>query len=451
MQPPSFPRIDFIGLNGGVPAFAILCSLGVVIVASLLPSVQTSRVPLSGGLKQSSRGVAAGSGIRDFLVVGQVAVAMLLLFGGLLFGRSFAALLSVRPGFSQQAALTMHLTVPRANFPKDQHVAAYYRRLEERIKTVPGVVEAGFINRLPLSGLAQTGGIEFEGKEAAPQVDWRSATPGYFGAMGIPLVRGRGLADEDRADGPPVGVIDTVLAKMVFGDENPVGKRFRRGSIPGQPNDQPWSEIVGVVGHVLNDSLEREGRPQAYWPETQRTQDRAALVVRTAGASFVLCKRGDRADPAGEPGTAVLRRPDDRRLDVAEYADKDADDQPGHAVRIRVDGAGVPGTLWGYRLHNRVARTRVRDPNGPGSERWRSAPRRLPEDGPNGGNGRGDWIHVVLASQPSPAKLPIWYRQPRFSFLDVGSGAADRRGMLAGLGPAWRAAKADPAQTLRAG
>jgi putative ABC transport system permease protein len=182
----------------------------------------------------------------------------------------------------------MHLAASRDKFPEDRQIAEYYRRLAERVKTIPGVIDAGFVNRLPLSGTSQTGGVEFEGKSQGSSaagmfmVDWRSATPGYFGAMGIPLLRGRLFTDQDGPDSRRVGLIDAEMAKRIFGNEDPIGKRFRQSLGPNFPNDTPWSEIVGVVGHVLNDSLEQDVRPQVYWPETQRAQERAALVVRTA-------------------------------------------------------------------------------------------------------------------------------------------------------------------------
>jgi putative ABC transport system permease protein len=138
------------------------------------------------------------------------------------------------------------------------------------------------VNRLPLSGIAQTGGVEFEGRTGSYDSDWRSATPGYFEAIGIPLHQGRLFTIGDREGSPAVGLIDERLARRVFRAEDPVGKRFRR-YLPSLAKQDSWSEIVGVVGHVLNDSLERDARPQVYWPETQRAQDRGALVVRTVG------------------------------------------------------------------------------------------------------------------------------------------------------------------------
>jgi len=280
--PSNTPRIASIGMHGPVVCFAAGASLLVVLLASLLPGRIAARNHPAGTLQQSSRAVAGGGQARNLLVVAQIAVTLILLFGGLLFARSLSALLHVNPGFSTQGTLTMHLAVTRAKYHEDAQVADYYRRLVDRVKSIPGVTAAGFVNRLPLSGIAQTGGVEFEGRDGSYDSDWRSATPGYFEAIGIPLQQGRLFTVNDREGSPGVGLIDERMARRVFGAEDPVGKRFRR-YLPGLAKQDPWSEIIGVVGHVLNESLERDLRPQVYWPETQRTQDRAALVVRTVG------------------------------------------------------------------------------------------------------------------------------------------------------------------------
>jgi predicted permease len=280
--PADTPRVGSIGLNVPVLAFAVCVSLAVVLLASLLPGRIAARSHSGAMLRQSSRSVTGGGQARNLLVVAQIAVTLVLLFGGVLFARSFAELVRVNPGFSSQGVLTMHMAVTRAKYREDVRVADYYRRLLERVKSIPGVTGAGMVNRLPLSGIAQTGGVEFEGHSGSYDSDWRSTTPGYFEAIGIPLKQGRLFLDSDRAESPAVGLIDERMAKRVFGNENPVGKRFRR-YLPGLARQDPWAEIAGVVGHILNDSLERDVRPQVYWPETQRTQDRAALVVRTAG------------------------------------------------------------------------------------------------------------------------------------------------------------------------
>ncbi|HEV2687154.1 MAG TPA: ABC transporter permease [Bryobacteraceae bacterium] len=280
--PANTPRVGAIGLHGPVVAFAVGVSFVVVLLASLLPGRTAARSHPTGALQQSSRSVTGGGQARNLLVVAQITVTLILLFGALLFGRSFAALQAVNPGFASQGVLTMHLAVTRAKYRQDERVADYYRRILDGVKSIPGVTAAGMVNRLPLSGIAQTGGVEFEGRSDAFDSDWRSATPGYFQAIGIPLKQGRLFSDSDSAQSAAVGLIDERMAWRVFGSESPIGKRFRR-YLPGFPQQDPWAEIVGVVGHILNDNLERDPRPQVYWPETQRTQDRAALVVRTVG------------------------------------------------------------------------------------------------------------------------------------------------------------------------
>jgi putative ABC transport system permease protein len=277
--PPTMPRTEAIGLHYPVFVFAGALSLMVVVLAGMLPARLAARIPLSAAWQQDSRTASAASHLRGVLVAVQIAITLTVLFGGGLLVRSLAAVLSVRPGFTADRVLTMHLAVTRVKYPKDSQVADYYRRIVERVKSIPGVLEAGFVNRLPFSGIAQTNSIEFEGKPelGALSVDSRSATPGYFAAIGIPLIRGRIFSDQDKT---PTGLIDEQLAKRVFGKESPLGKRFRFSL---QGFDVSWVEIVGVVGHIRNDGLESDPRPQAYWPETVRAQDRAALVVRTAG------------------------------------------------------------------------------------------------------------------------------------------------------------------------
>jgi putative ABC transport system permease protein len=276
LLPAEIPRVESIGLHGPVLGFAVALSVLVVIAAGLLPARFASRAYLG------SRTVAAGGRAQNVLVMAQVAVTLVLLFGGGLFARSLVALLQVNPGFTTGGVLTLHLAVTRAKYPQDRQVAEYYDRILDRVRAAPGILAAGIVNRLPLSGVAQTGGVEFENKPEIGYVnaDWRSATPGYFEAIGIPLKRGRLFTASDRENAPLAGLIDEQLARKVFGGSDPIGKRFRdsAGGVHG-----PWTQIAGVVGHILNEGLEKDARPQVYWPEAQRAQDRAVLVVRTAG------------------------------------------------------------------------------------------------------------------------------------------------------------------------
>jgi putative ABC transport system permease protein len=183
--------------------------------------------------------------------------------------------------------LTMHLQVTPAKYPTHPQLADYYQQLVSRVKTIPGVSEAGVVDTLPFSGNGISGGVQLADKpdEAQLPASFSSVTPGYFAALGIPLRRGRGFTEQDKEGAPPVAIIDEQLARQAFGDGDPLGRRIRFGPITDQT---PWREIVGVVGHIRANSLETDPRPQLYWPEaqqveTQFSQYRAAFVIKTNG------------------------------------------------------------------------------------------------------------------------------------------------------------------------
>jgi len=286
--PPQLPGLEAIGLHGPVLALALLLSVLVVLLAGMLPARLASRVRLAGTMQQDSRTVAGGGRMRNALVAAQIAVTLVLVFAGGLLLRSLVAVMQVNPGFAPQGVLTMHLQVTRAKYPTEPQVADYYHRLVARVKTIPGVSEAGVVNLLPFGDSGVSGPVYFEGQpdEARSFANFLSATPGYFAAMGMPLIRGRDFSERDKEGAPPVAIIDEQLARSVFGHGNPLGQRIRFGVITDRT---PWIEIVGVVGHIRAGSLETDPRPQVYWPgaqprpEAQQTPYRSALVIKTAG------------------------------------------------------------------------------------------------------------------------------------------------------------------------
>jgi predicted permease len=183
--------------------------------------------------------------------------------------------MDVDPGIRVDGVLSAHVAVPRTKYPKDDQVAAYQARLVDAVRAVPGVQAAGMVNRLPLGGVGQIWTIERDdGTDKPPQVvvDARSATPDYFAAIGIPLIQGRLFTNHDDATAPLVAVVDEQFARAGWPGRSALGKRFRSG--------EAWLEIVGVVGHIRNDGLDADPRPQVYWNYLQRAQDRMALVVR---------------------------------------------------------------------------------------------------------------------------------------------------------------------------
>jgi putative ABC transport system permease protein len=279
--PATMPRLDEIRISAPVLVFSGALLVLTAAVVAFWPALQAAGTRLANSLRIGDRGSSAARG-REVLVVAEVALTVMLVAGSCLLARSFAEIRGVDPGFQPSGALSVHLAIPRSKYRDDPAVAAFAARLVQNVEAVPGVVAAGMVNRLPLMGGGQNGNIEFEGVETrsarASFADWRSVTPGYFRAMGIPLVSGRLFTGFDTETSKPVGLIDADTARQIWPRESPLGKRFRI-PFPGMP----WVEIVGVVGNIKHDGLDSAIRTQVYWPYRQRTQDRMALVVRTAG------------------------------------------------------------------------------------------------------------------------------------------------------------------------
>jgi putative ABC transport system permease protein len=279
LAPAGLPRVEGVAVNAPVLAFSASMLALTGIVAGLVPAFQAWRSDLAGATREGGRSSAGGrrqSRLGSLLVVGQVALTVPLLVGAGVLVRSFSALSRIDPGFRADNVLSLHLAIPRSKYPKDPDVAAFCGRLIERVAAVPGVAAVGAVNRLPLGGVGQVGSVELDRPGAGEAiVDWRTVTPGYFDALGIPLREGRVFTDHDTETAPPVGVIDEQIARATWPGESALGKRFR---IPVA--SFPWVEIVGVVGHVRHDGLDVDPRPQVYWNYRQRAQDRMVLVVR---------------------------------------------------------------------------------------------------------------------------------------------------------------------------
>lgn len=268
LLPPSMPRIGEIGVHGPVLVASIVLSVGAAFLISLAPAAQIHT--------HLERGPAAAGRARGLFIVIEIACTVLLLVTAGLLMRSFAQLRSTDAGFRPAQVLSLHLAVSRTKYGDDAGVARYLERLIDRVRTVRGVETVGLVNRLPMGGQMQAGVIQFEGKDTRFNTDWRSVSSDYFRALNVPLLGGRTFNDSDTPDRTPVGLIDERLARDVFAAESPIGKRFKIDAPTA-----PWVEVVGVVGHVRQEGLDSDPRPQVYWPYHQRTQDRMAMVVRT--------------------------------------------------------------------------------------------------------------------------------------------------------------------------
>jgi predicted permease len=255
-----------------------------------------------------------GRRLRSALVAAEVALALVLAMGAGLLTRSFLAVLSVDPGFRTGNLLTMQVQPPRREDTPDKR-RDFYRRLFERLEAMPGVLSVGGTTRLPLAGADSSTQVVVEGREATRgtfNVGLRRALHDYFGAMGMPMLRGRRFMRTDGPDAPPVVIINETMARRVFPGEDPIGRRLRLGENAGI---RGVATIVGVVGDVRHDGLEAAPEAEIYIHYLQNPPVAPLIVVRTAGDPSLLA--ADVRATIGEFDPAIrmydLRTMDDLR------------------------------------------------------------------------------------------------------------------------------------------
>jgi putative ABC transport system permease protein len=286
LAPANTPRMDEVQIDPLVLAFTFGISLLTGLFFGLAPAWHVARTDLRETLNEAGRGTSAAGGtlhLRSWLVVSELALAVLLLVGAGLLIRSFSRLLDVSPGFQTQHLLTMELSLPEKTYPDGAPVQKFYTQLMASMKTVPGIQAAGAVSQMPLADSYSSGSVFFEdtsipdlpklpelGNFPYMEIDQRTATPEYFQAMEIPLVRGRMLTDADDASGALVAVVDTNFAHRFWPHREAIGQRVAIDAIPNaKPAAPRWRTIVGVVGHVKHYSLDVEGREQIYLPHRQ--------------------------------------------------------------------------------------------------------------------------------------------------------------------------------------
>jgi predicted permease len=214
------------------------------------------------------------------LVVAQVALSLVLLSVAALVTQSLRVLLATDPGFHARDALTAMVSLPGREYD-DSARLAFFRRLDERLAASPAVDSVGLVNRLPLAGGYSCDGFALADRGVTPPgheecAEERVVTPGYFDAIGLVVLRGRGVAAADRADSPLVVVINAAMARRYWPDADPLGARFRWGAGESQ---EPWREIVGVGDDVRHFGLAADARPEVYLPHAQVPYPAAFHVV----------------------------------------------------------------------------------------------------------------------------------------------------------------------------
>jgi len=287
------PRLHEIAIDTRVLLFTLAISMLSGILSGLVPALRLVRLDLTGSLKDASRAASGASAVwakgwnlRRLIVVGELALSVTLLIGAGLLIRSFARLQQVEPGFNPVNVMTLDVTMAGRKYNDAQVALETYTRLWEKLRGVPGVVAVGGISALPLSQAMAWGPITVEGRAPQPgqpfiNVDIRTVGADYFEAMQIPLVQGRLFSSQDTKRTGRVIVVDEQMARQLWPDESPIGKRVRTGGMDAAP-DAPWMTVVGVVGRVKQDGLDSEPRMAMHWAHSQVTTRAMTIVVRTA-------------------------------------------------------------------------------------------------------------------------------------------------------------------------
>ncbi len=267
----SIPRTALIGLDGRVLVFTMSIVILTSLIFGLLPALQTASLDLSRAFKIGGRSATASRermALRKVLIVAEMALAILLVIGAGLVIKSFRQLMNVDPGFRTENMLTARLSLPSGDYPSDRAVA-FFTRLTEELKGLPGVESAAVVSRPPLYMDRSASQFLIEGRpDSSPTESGLNASHvmvgrGSFETLQIPLVSGRLLDETDRPGTPLTVVIDEDMARMYWPGENPIGAKIRFGRTDG-----PWHTIVGIVGNARFDGLNKK-HPTYYFDQVQ--------------------------------------------------------------------------------------------------------------------------------------------------------------------------------------
>ena len=294
LLPADFPRSHDIRVNVPVFAFTFAVSLLIGVLFGLVPAIQASRTDPKEGLQKGGR-TTAGSGhqsrLRNALVVSEVSLACVLLIAAGLMMRSLLNQLHLDPGFQQDHVLTASISLPHEQYKKDADVGHFYDQLTANLATLPGVEAVGAGSDLPWTGWDENaGGFHIEGRKPLPNekefhARYHMATPGYFSALGVPLIGGRFFTVADNATAPPVVIINSAMKKRYWEGRDPVGTRM---TFEDAPKEKDWMTVVGVIGDVKDQPDSLAAEPGFWWPELVAPNPDMSIVIRSSSNPSLL-------------------------------------------------------------------------------------------------------------------------------------------------------------------
>jgi predicted permease len=311
-DPANIPRVADAALDPKALGFTAIVAVVTSLLFGLAPAMRSTRLDLNDSLKdgQTTSGGAARQRFRNTLVVVEMALAVVLLVGAGLMIRSLWSLQRIDLGLNPSGVLTMRLSLPQSSYQSPEEVVAFYARLIDRIRTLPGVEAAGMIRSLPLGATIGDSGVMVDGYVPPPGTnakgDWQIATDGYIEAMGERIVRGRAFTSSDRTGTQPVAMINEEMARRYWPGRDALGGRMRLGG-----PDRPWITVVGIVADVKHNGITGVVKEKFYIPHTQWHLSRSnpirtmSLVIKSAGEPAALTGAVRREIGALDPSLPV--------------------------------------------------------------------------------------------------------------------------------------------------
>ncbi|MEN3339998.1 MAG: hypothetical protein V7647_3674 [Acidobacteriota bacterium] len=311
----NIPRIETVRIDARVLIFAVGLSLVTGLLVGIAPALRMTRRRFHGSLVPSSRTFYAGQErLRAMLVTTEIALAVTLLVGAGLVLKSFLRLQAVDPGFRADHVITLTVDLPDTDYPTAQKLHAFHQQTLARLSGLPEVVAAGAINWRPLDAVLIRGDFQVEGGPTVPNgfnPDKPAVSPGYFGAMGIRLLRGRDFAAGDNASSPGVAIVSRSVARFLSGsDENAIGRRV---TLQDHPTPEDWLTVVGVVDDVKQWGPGQAFHAAIYQPYLQVSRpfflSHMSFVIRTTSDPLRLApaiRRVLREVDSNQPPQSIL-------------------------------------------------------------------------------------------------------------------------------------------------
>ena len=305
---PAIPRMEQVRLDWSAVSVAALATFAMLTVCATYPVAVAAQRDVTVAFGARGQAGKARGHLRDWLVTGQVAVALILLVAAALFLQSFVRAHKEDPGYSAAQLLVVRLDLPRTSYADAAALAGFFRAADERIGRLPGVEAVGaitdFFIRRNADQRVTIEGRAAEGQADLPRLAIESVTPGYFDAIGTTVIDGREFEDRDLESGAPrVFIVNETLARRYWPGENAVGKRMVSGSAPR--SDGRWDMVVGVVKDMRREGLDREPIATAFVPGYLRAMDMTVRVLGDAGGLAAAVRREIRAIDPGLPLTQI--------------------------------------------------------------------------------------------------------------------------------------------------